>query len=85
MQAKREARKKRQKEGGPRQVPHTIESLRLKDETSVGDLAAEDNELVRDELDCDEFSSYFKEEYEPKILITYADNPLRVCKYLNSE
>lgn len=75
---KRETRKKRQKEDGPKQIPHTIESLRVKDETTVGDLTTEENELVRDELNSDEFSEYFQKSYEPKVLITYCDNPVTV-------
>lgn len=82
---KREARKKRQKDGEPKQLPHTIESLRLKDETTVGDLNTEDNELVRDELECDEFSEYFKNTYEPKVLITYSDNPMKKTRIFGRE
>lgn len=42
----------------------------------MGDLSSTDNELVREELACDEFSQYFERAYEPKVLITYSDNPL---------
>lgn len=51
----------------------------MKDETTVGNLDAEDNELVREDLDNDEFKDYYKQSYEPRVLITYADNPMKVC------
>lgn len=80
MQLKKEVRAQRKNEGGPKQKPHTIESLREKDETTVTDLNSEENTLIRADLDNDEFSDYYKSSYEPKVLITYSDNPLRVSK-----
>lgn len=76
--AKKEAKKKLLQEGAPKKVPHTIESLRIKDETTVTNLEDEANELIRDDLEKDEFNEYYKQSYEPKVLITYADNPMRV-------
>lgn len=76
--AKKEAKKKRLQEGAPKKAPHTIESLRIKDETTVTNLEDEANELIRDDLEKDEFNEYYKQSYEPKVLITYADNPMRV-------
>lgn len=62
----------------PKQIPHTIESLREKDETAITDLNLEENELVREDIEHDELSAYYKQSYEPKILITYSDNPMKV-------
>ncbi|XP_043500687.1 probable ribosome production factor 1 [Polistes fuscatus] len=84
--AKKEAKKLRIQEGIPKQVPHTIESLREKDETTiVGNLDDEENEEVKLDLEHDEFSSYYKKEYEPKVLITYADNPSRKTRIFGRE
>lgn len=69
-------RKQRKAEGGPRSTGHTIESLREKDHTAVDDLNDSDNEELQKELEIDDFSKYFNKEYTPKVLITYADNPL---------
>lgn len=85
FQAKKLAKKERNLQGGSKQTPHTLESLRIKDETTVDDLEAEDNELVRNDFDNDEFSEYYKQTYEPKVLITYADNPMRVTILKNSQ
>nr|CAH7753512.1 unnamed protein product [Callosobruchus chinensis] len=83
--AKKEAKKKREKQGLPRQQPHTIESLREKDKTVVHYLEAEENELVREDLENDEFSDYYKQSYEPKVLITYADNPMKKTRLFERE
>lgn len=83
-QAKKEAKKTREKEGIPKKTPHTIDSLREKDETTITDLNAEENELIRDDLEQDEFSDYFKQSYDPKVLITYSDNPMKVQYFLFS-
>nr|CAH7748735.1 unnamed protein product [Callosobruchus chinensis] len=83
--AKKEAKKEREKQGLPKQQPHTIESLREKDETVVQDLEAEENELVREDLENDEFSDYYKQSYEPKVLITYADNPMKKTRIFGRE
>lgn len=68
-------RKKRKLEGGERSRGHTIESLREKDQTVIGNLNDSDNEEVKKEFDNDEFSEYYNMSYEPKVLITYSDNP----------
>lgn len=78
FQANKEAKKQRQREGLPKQTPHTLESLREKDETFVENVQSDDNELLRNDLESDEFSSYFMQTYEPKVLITYSDNPMKV-------
>ncbi|XP_015608602.1 probable ribosome production factor 1 [Cephus cinctus] len=84
--AKKEARKERIKSGLPKAVPHTIESLREKDETVVqGDIDDEENEEIKIDLEHDEFASYYKHGYEPKVLITYSDNPLRKTRIFGRE
>lgn len=72
----KKARKQRKLEGGPRSTGHTIESLREKDHTTVENIDESDNEELRKELEIDDFSEYFSREYNPKVLITYADNPV---------
>lgn len=84
--AKKEAKKARIQEGGPKQVPHTIESLREKDETViVGDLEDEANLELKVECQNDEFAAYYRQDYEPKVLITYADNPNRKTRIFGRE
>lgn len=84
--AKKESRKERIKEGAPKQIPHTIESLREKDETTIqGELDAEENAEVKVEFDNDEFASYYRHDYEPKVLITYSDNPTRKTRIFGRE
>ncbi|KAI8911100.1 anticodon-binding protein [Gorgonomyces haynaldii] len=56
-----ELKKKRLEEN----VPSTLETLREHDETIVGE-----DEEVLEEQETDEFSQYFKEGVEPKILVT---------------
>lgn len=60
---------------GVRSKGHTIESLREKDQTTVTNLEDSENEETRKEIELDEFSEYFSKAYEPKVLITYSDNP----------
>lgn len=62
----------------PKKVPHTLDSLREKDETTIDDITTEENEVIKADLDNDEFSTYYQNEYEPKVLITYSDNPTKV-------
>lgn len=66
----------------PKQVPRTIENTREPDETTV----KEDDPEVKEDEDVDEFSSYFKCEREPKILITTSQRPrkdtTRFCREL---
>ncbi|XP_056648272.1 probable ribosome production factor 1 [Diorhabda sublineata] len=83
--AKKDAKKAREKEGLPKKIPHTIESLREKDETIITDLTTDENELIRDDLDQDEFNEFYKQSYEPKVLITYADNPMRKTRIFGRE
>lgn len=84
--AKKAAKKVRIQEGVPKQMPHTLESLREKDETMiVGDLEDEANEELKVECEHDEFAAYYRQEYEPKVLITYADNPNRKTRIFGRE
>lgn len=83
--AKRQERAKRKQSDAPKQIPHTLESLREKDETNVGDLNAEDNEIIREDLSVDEFSDYFQQSYEPKTLITFSDNPCSKTRLFGKE
>lgn len=72
----KKARKARKAEGGERSTGHTIESLRETDHTTVDNIADSDNEELRKELEIDDFSEYFAKAYRPRVLITYADNPV---------
>ncbi|CAK9804266.1 Probable ribosome production factor 1 [Anthophora quadrimaculata] len=84
--AKKLARKQRIQEDGPKQVPHTIESLREKDETTItGDLDDEENQELKVDLEHDEFAPYYKHAYEPKVLITYSDNPTKKSRIFGVE
>lgn len=84
--AKKVAKKTKIQEGAPKQVPHTLESLREKDETTiVGSLDDEANEELKVECEHDEFAAYYKQAYEPKVLITYADNPNRKTRIFGRE
>ena len=55
----------------PKQIPRTIENTREPDETTV----REDDLEVKEDEDVDEFSSYFRCEREPKLLITTSQKP----------
>lgn len=84
--ARKQAKKARIQEGGPKQIPHTIESLREKDETMIiGDLEDEANLELKVECQNDEFAAYYRQDYEPKVLITYVDNPNRKTRIFGRE
>lgn len=87
LKAKKEAKKARIQEGAPKQVPHTIESLREKDETMIvsNDPNDEANQELKIECEHDEFAAYYRQDYEPKVLITYADNPNRKTRIFGRE
>lgn len=74
--AQKRGRRQRKEEGGVRSTGHTIESLRETDHTAIEDLEDSDNEELRKELEIDEFADYYAKSYSPKVLITYADNPV---------
>lgn len=73
---KKARRKARIQANEPKQIPHTIESLREKDETMIyGQIDDEENKEIKIDMEHDEFASYYRQDYEPKVLITYSDNP----------
>lgn len=82
--AKKAERRKREQEELPKQVPHTIESLRIPDETTVNITDEKKLEIEKDN-ELDELSSYFKREVEPKVLITYSDNPHKKTRIFGRE
>ncbi|XP_055917370.1 probable ribosome production factor 1 [Eupeodes corollae] len=82
---KKAERRKRRKEGIPANPGHTIESLREPDQTAVTNIEDSDNEELRKELETDDFSTYFEGTYEPKILITFADNPVTLTRKFGLE
>jgi ribosome production factor 1 len=71
----KKARKMRKQMPGVRSKGHTIESLREADQTTITNLEDSENEETKKEIELDEFSEYFSKAYEPKVLITYSDNP----------
>lgn len=71
----KKSRKIRKQEDGPKSRGHTIESLREQDQTTITNLDDSENEEVKKEIELDEFSEYYNKSYEPKVLITYSDNP----------
>uniref|UniRef100_A0A672SFU9 Ribosome production factor 1 n=1 Tax=Sinocyclocheilus grahami TaxID=75366 RepID=A0A672SFU9_SINGR len=86
---KLELKKKKKKErkvlgdqAPPKEVPKTIENQRIYDETTVN---PEDEEVAFDE-GTDEFSAYFNQLTNPKVLITTSDRPrgrtVRFCEQL---
>jgi ribosome production factor 1 len=52
--------------------------MREKDDTMLVDMDEEDQLELNLELERDELSSYFQKAYEPKVLITFSDNPHQV-------
>ena len=69
----------------PKLVPKTIDSMRESDETTVQPTPTADGEEKVDEevvwdITNDEFREYFGKTYEPKVLLTSADNPHSVSQ-----
>jgi len=76
---KKAERKKRIQEGHPKGIPRTIENTREPDATILDPKIQENEERIEEatiDIQNDEFQSYFQGQYEPKVLITYSDNPL---------
>jgi ribosome production factor 1 len=71
---KKKYKAEQRKLGVPKEVPKTIESMREPDQTTVDEANEDDMEEVELDLNTDELSKYFEHSYEPKVLITYADN-----------
>lgn len=78
---KKVRRKTRKEEGAPSLIPKTIESCREPDATILNNVVAED---VIEEINCDleedEFSSYFRKEYTPRVLITFSEKPIKASR-----
>eukprot|EP00088_Acartia_fossae_P006681 TRINITY_DN13083_c0_g1_i2.p1 TRINITY_DN13083_c0_g1~~TRINITY_DN13083_c0_g1_i2.p1 ORF type:complete len:341 (-),score=58.71 TRINITY_DN13083_c0_g1_i2:206-1228(-) len=77
---RQDERKKEREELGdeapPKLVPKTLDNMREYDETTVGGKTGEEeDEEVEHDIENDEFSEYFSRSYEPKVLVTSADNP----------
>lgn len=81
---KKQLRKKREQQGVEKQVPHTIESLRIPDETTINVTEEKLKETEKDH-ELDELSTYFSREVEPKVLITYCDNPHKKTRIFGRE
>lgn len=81
IQEKKAERKKRKQEGHAPGIPRTIENTREPDATILDPKTQENEERIEEmnvDIQNDEFQSYFQKQYEPKVLITYSDNPLGV-------
>ncbi|KAM3876383.1 ribosome production factor 1 [Diretmus argenteus] len=85
LQLKKKKKKDREALGDkapPKEVPKTIENQRVFDETMVD---PDDEEVAFDE-GTDEFSAYFNQLTNPKVLITTSDRPrgrtVRFCEQL---
>lgn len=62
-------------------IPRTIENSREKDDTILDPENEDDLERIEEmnlDINTDEYANYFQMDYEPKVLITYTDNPLQV-------
>ncbi|XP_072019281.1 ribosome production factor 1-like [Amphiura filiformis] len=84
MKARKDRQKQRELLGDkapPKQVPHTIESLRIPEETMVD---PEDEEVAYDEMN-DEMAPYFRRETTPKIAITTREKAGRRTRTLAYE
>ncbi|PSN40858.1 putative ribosome production factor 1 [Blattella germanica] len=75
MKSKKEQRKKKKMSGEPKKVPKTIDNMRESDATMLALMEEEERDEINAEFDHDEMNSYFMKSYEPKVLITFSDNP----------
>ena len=76
----------------PKLIPKTIESMREPDETTVeptptstsatSEVEDKVDEEVMWDITNDEFREYFGKTYEPKVLLTSADNPHSVSLFI---
>lgn len=82
---KRKLEKKQEGDDVPKKVPHTLETLREKDETTVEHALEEEQDEVQKDMELDELSSYYQNSYEPKVLITYSDNPHNKTRIFGKE
>lgn len=77
---KKKRRKQRDEEGREKQTPKTIESCRESDSTVLTNVPEEIIDEVNRDIETDELSSYFCKEYEPKVLITFSENPIKASR-----
>ncbi|XP_037300730.1 probable ribosome production factor 1 isoform X1 [Manduca sexta] len=82
---KRKLEKKQEGDDVPKKIPHTLESLREKDETMLANVEVEEQEEAQKDMELDELSSYYQNSYEPKVLITYSDNPHNKTRIFGKE
>ncbi|XP_075229418.1 putative ribosome production factor 1 isoform X1 [Lycorma delicatula] len=85
---KKNERKKRKMAGEEPKIPRTIENTREKDDTILDPENEEDLERIEEmnlDINTDEYASYFQMDYEPKVLITYSDNPLQKTRTFGVE
>lgn len=77
---KGERRKARDREGREKQVPKTIESCREPDSTVLTDVPEDIIDEINRDIETDELSSYFNKEYEPKVMITFSEKPIKASR-----
>ncbi|KAG8236312.1 hypothetical protein J437_LFUL015939 [Ladona fulva] len=79
--------KAKEKKNGIRkkETPKTIESMREKDETATAELKVEEKEEMNLDIDNDDFSTYYMKSYEPKVMITFSDNPEKKSRVFGRE
>lgn len=82
---KRKLEKKQEGDDVPKKVPHTLESLREKDETMLVNVDEDEKLEAQKDMELDELSSYYENSYEPKVLITYSDNPHNKTRIFGKE
>ncbi|XP_069678321.1 probable ribosome production factor 1 [Periplaneta americana] len=82
---KKAERKKRRMAGEPKNIPKTIDNMREKDDTMIVTMEEEDKKELNLEIANDELSEYFQKAYEPKVLITFSDNPHPKCRIFGRE
>ncbi|RZF48007.1 hypothetical protein LSTR_LSTR002073 [Laodelphax striatellus] len=82
---KKKERLKRRKAGEAPGIPRTLENTRERDETVLDTAETERVEEVQQDVATDEFQNYFEKSYEPKVLITFSDNPLKKTRVFGIE
>jgi hypothetical protein len=65
----------------PKNIPETIDSMRENHNMMLPGLGEESQMDLNLKFERDELISYFQKAYEPKILITFSDNPQQVSFY----
>ncbi|GJQ79392.1 hypothetical protein Trydic_g16251 [Trypoxylus dichotomus] len=80
---KKKIKQERQQRGESKD-PHTLETLRVSDETAI-DLRNEENPIFNHDLNTDEFKDFFSKTREPRVLITYCDNPMKKTRIFGRE